>query len=375
MSAMWNYLRQSASTKSVTYDALYDDERSWDSRKPFCPAPRNYKDYLRFPRLRKAALWLILTDIVIFGILIAAFWPLITLLTRNEELFGPRFSVSPNDAPDAWSRPSERRIPRILHQTTANTTIPEKWVESQQSCINAYSNFEYHLWTDAKAREFIATEYPWFINVWDNYPFPIQRADSIRYFVLHHYGGIYLDMDTLCNETFPIDQIGSDDTVHHALFKSTLPTGVTNDFMISSPRHPAFTATIRKLPLFYSLTRFWGRLLPYGAIMISSGPFMLTLAVKSYMQDLPSLPTPTIQVINQTLLDPYITDLASCTWHQDDAKALMWIGDRPWSWYAIGVVGLTVGLWILNNGLLRIWKSLLPRATSVTDSIKLAKLV
>ena len=51
------------------------------------------------------------------------------------------------------------------------------------------------LWTDKKAREFIADEYPWFLETFDGYPYPIQRADAIRYFVLHHFGGIYIDLD------------------------------------------------------------------------------------------------------------------------------------------------------------------------------------
>ena len=51
------------------------------------------------------------------------------------------------------------------------------------------------LWTDAKSRELIATEYPWFLSTFDNYSQPIQRADAIRYFVLSRYGGVYIDLD------------------------------------------------------------------------------------------------------------------------------------------------------------------------------------
>ena len=53
----------------------------------------------------------------------------------------------------------------------------------------------FQLWTDVKSREFIATEYPWFLATFDNYSQPIQRADAIRYFVLNHFGGIYIDLD------------------------------------------------------------------------------------------------------------------------------------------------------------------------------------
>jgi mannosyltransferase OCH1-like enzyme len=51
------------------------------------------------------------------------------------------------------------------------------------------------LWTDELSMEFIAREYPWFLETFQNYPYPIQRADAIRYFVLAHYGGIYIDLD------------------------------------------------------------------------------------------------------------------------------------------------------------------------------------
>lgn len=37
--------------------------------------------------------------------------------------------------------------------------------------------------------------YPWFIETWDSYIYPIERADAIRYFALVHFGGIYIDLD------------------------------------------------------------------------------------------------------------------------------------------------------------------------------------
>jgi len=59
------------------------------------------------------------------------------------------------------------------------------------------------LWTDVKSREFIATEYPWFLTTFDNYSQPIQRADAIRYFVLAHFGGIYIDLDDVRSPPSP----------------------------------------------------------------------------------------------------------------------------------------------------------------------------
>lgn len=57
---------------------------------------------------------------------------------------------------------------------------------------------EYMLWTDATARQFIAEKYPAFLPTFDGYEYNIQRADAIRYFVLHHFGGVYMDLDMGC---------------------------------------------------------------------------------------------------------------------------------------------------------------------------------
>lgn len=230
------------------------------------------------------------------------------------------------------------------------------------------------LWTDELARDFISTEYPWFVENWDGYAFPIQRADAIRYFVLHHYGGIYLDMDTFCNETIPLEELEKGPGPHYALFKSTLPTGVTNDFMITTARHPAYAAAVSKLPLFYDITRFWAEIQPYANIMMSSGPLFLSLVVKDYLLGQPSLPSPTVQVIDPPELGPYITDLESATWHKADAHALMWLGTRPWTWFLAGAIGLMAGLYLINYLLILVCDTFVRKVPSITYAIKESKL-
>lgn len=362
MSTIWKSLgRLATRTTKATYTKVpYDEERlERDMASPW---------RLRFPRLRRAFLILLVIDLTVFGLLLHLLQPLFLLLRKNQEMFGPTVHLLEHDdnTPESW----QPKIPRILHQTTATNEIPDMWVESQKSCKDAYSDFEYKLWTDKLARDFISVEYPWFLDTWDAYPMPIQRADSIRYFVLYHYGGIYLDMDTLCNKTFPLHQVESHSVKHHAIFKDTRPTGVTNDFMISSARHPVFGAAIARLPFFYSISRVWGKFLPYVAIMITTGPFFLTLAAEGYLLEQPSLRSPTVAIINQTELDPYITDLQSCTWHQGDAQTIMWIGRHPWVWFAMGAVGVAVGLYVLNF-LLVIWRRVVFRNKS-TSSQKVA---
>ena len=43
-----------------------------------------------------------------------------------------------------------------------------------------------------------AQDYPEYLAMYDSYRFGIQRADAMRLFFLHKFGGIYIDMDIEC---------------------------------------------------------------------------------------------------------------------------------------------------------------------------------
>ncbi|KAM0330812.1 hypothetical protein ACHAQA_003767 [Verticillium albo-atrum] len=345
--------------KSYEEERLLDDYESAPPRRSTWP-----KKLLRLPRPKRSTTWLLLIDLTIIGLLVIAFWPLITLLLYNERLFGARLALPVEKEPHAEDHYQQHTIPRILHQTSATEQIRDDWVKPQQSCKDAYRDYEYMHWTDALARDLIANEYPWFLETWDNYPFPIQHADSLRYFVLHHYGGIYLDMDTWCNETIPIHQIEASGEKDLSVFKSTSPTGVSNDLMITTARHPIFEAVINRLVFYNKITRPWANIQPHTAVMMSAGPLFLTLVLKNYLLNLPELPTPSFQVVNATQLMPYMTDLEGQSWHHGDTQAMMWIGERPWVWYLMGAIGLAVGTYIVNFFLLLAWGCITKRRRS-----------
>ena len=53
------------------------------------------------------------------------------------------------------------------------------------------------LWNPRDSREFIRREYPWFLSTYDSYRLPVQRVDALRYFLMRHFGGIYIDLDNV----------------------------------------------------------------------------------------------------------------------------------------------------------------------------------
>jgi len=58
--------------------------------------------------------------------------------------------------------------------------------------------WEHKLWTDDSLNEFVSTHYPENLIFWNNFPYPMYKIDYARYMLLHHYGGIYIDLDERC---------------------------------------------------------------------------------------------------------------------------------------------------------------------------------
>jgi mannosyltransferase OCH1-like enzyme len=105
-------------------------------------------------------------------------------------------------------------IPKIIHQQWKDEYVPTKYQKWRQRWLELYPDPEYAhmLWTDKKGRELIQTHYSWFLDTYDDYEHNINRANAVRYFILHHYGGIYADLDYEPLRNFynllPMNQVG-----------------------------------------------------------------------------------------------------------------------------------------------------------------------
>jgi len=193
------------------------------------------------------------------------------------------------------------------------------------------------LWTDAKARDFIISEYPWFLDTWDGYAFPIQRADAIRYFVLSHYGGIYIDLDDGCQRS--LDPL----LAYPAWVRRTKPTGISNDVMGSIPGHPFFLRVIDSLPRY---NRNWH--FPYITIMSSTGPLFLSLIWRHY-NEIDHAPDTRVRIL---FPEEYMGNSWSFfshhlgnSWHKWDTKLLFWMAAH---WVQLTVIGFIVGFSVIG---------------------------
>ena len=126
-------------------------------------------------------------------------------------------------------------IPKIIHQTyKSESEIPEHWQQARQSILNKHSDYQYVFWTDNDIHRFLRTYYPVFYETtFLKYTHKIQQVDAFRYFVLYHYGGIYMDLDIGIKER--LDRYMNNDLV---LVKSAnTPNIYTNSLMMSSTKN------------------------------------------------------------------------------------------------------------------------------------------
>ncbi|KZW04351.1 hypothetical protein EXIGLDRAFT_828231 [Exidia glandulosa HHB12029] len=238
----------------------------------------------------------------------------------------------------------QERIPRILHQTWRTDTLPDRWQPVSQHCRDLMPDYEYKLWTDDSSREFIATNYAWFLPTFDAYTYPIQRADAIRYFILYHHGGIYLDLDVGCIKR--LDPL----LVHPVILPRTIPVGVSNDLMFAEKHHPFMEQTIHNLINFDHTY-----VLNYPTVMFSTGPMFLSAQYGLYTSAHPGPPgTPgEVRILPKSLYgknakpgeapNSFFEHFYGSSWHADDAAFITFLGKwgRILMW--VGAVVVVIG--------------------------------
>lgn len=79
--------------------------------------------------------------------------------------------------------------------------IPSIGSDAPEHCARVNSNFTIMVWNGTAGRSFLEDNYPWIMPTYNSYRHPIQRVDALKYFVLWHYGGVYMDLDITCRRS------------------------------------------------------------------------------------------------------------------------------------------------------------------------------
>ncbi|KAJ6444937.1 mannosyl phosphorylinositol ceramide synthase protein [Purpureocillium lavendulum] len=162
--------------------------------------------------------------------------------------------------------PRPRVVPPIIHQIyhnwkdPGNETIPALWDGARKTCIDLHPEWEYKLWTEKSSRDFIAKEYSWFLETYDNFKFPVQKVDALRYLLMRHYGGIYIDLDDA--KPLLYYPVWVTDGGHGAL---------SNNILGAAPNHPFWELATESM-----VSYAWNYPFPYVTISYATGQWFLT---------------------------------------------------------------------------------------------------
>ena len=175
-------------------------------------------------------------------------------------------------------------IPHILHQTWKSHEIPEVTASWVTSWMKVHPRWEYWFWTDDDIKELFVMYFYFYYSLYMHYPWSIQRADIMRYFILWLYGGIYADLDMECLR--PLNHLLSTYSciiarepeeiayVQHMRNMSI----ASNAFMACRPHHPFMKFIVNNL---------YSRITMNG-LLETTGPFMVTEMLIKYKESIAS---------------------------------------------------------------------------------------
>nr|POE77836.1 inositol phosphoceramide mannosyltransferase 3 [Quercus suber] len=180
---------------------------------------------------------------------------------------------------------STTQIPPIIHfiwfknlydKHLDVTQIPTIGSDAPELCKKYNPEYTINVWNASAARQLLEDHYSWFLPTYDSYSHPIQRVDAFKYFVLWHYGGIYMDLDIACRR--PLEPL----LQYPAWFAEASPLGVNNDLIATRAGHPVVMLMLQSLQ-----RRNRNLIFPYLTIFWSTGPQFTSDLLKEWFLEHP----------------------------------------------------------------------------------------
>jgi mannosyltransferase OCH1-like enzyme len=193
----------------------------------------------------------------------------------------------------------------------------EKFQLAANSCIKFHPNYNYTLWTHEKILIWLKLHYPWFVSHYQSYRYDMQRVDAMKYLLLFHFGGIYIDLDIKCKAQdlitamLPSDRIDNEPNI--ILHMGTEGISANTDIVAAKRFHPFFKLAVHQLK---SANRWF--YLYHLTIILSAGP---TYFYGIYRQF--PLKDEIYYVPNSLLYGNLIEGVGGATWYGRDSLFLI----------------------------------------------------
>lgn len=113
-----------------------------------------------------------------------------SIISDQRDNFDITFANYSASANQSTNDGTPNRIPPILHHIHLGNGSPRpEWLAARADCLRYHGNWQTYLWNDSNAGGFVQENYPHLKKMWDNYRYPVQRVDALRFMVLFKFGG------------------------------------------------------------------------------------------------------------------------------------------------------------------------------------------
>jgi inositol phosphorylceramide mannosyltransferase catalytic subunit len=212
-------------------------------------------------------------------------------------------------------------IPRHIHQiwlaSEHRQPMFNHFRSAADDCVRLNQHYNYTLWTDVQIVPWLNQHYPWFVSTYQSYWYDMQRIDAMKYFVLFHYGGVYVDLDIKCKTPDLIQSVlrasqtnGEPDIILHM---GTEGISANTDLMAAKQHHPFFQLAIRQLE---AANRWF--YLYHLTIILSAGPTFLFGIYRQYPWKETFYFVP-----NDVLWGSLVEGVGGGTWYGNDTLLLL----------------------------------------------------
>lgn len=198
--------------------------------------------------------------------------------------------------------------------------MPVHWKPSIEAWKRLHPDYTHILWTDEDNLAFMTEQYPHLLDLYLGWPYNIGRADMVRYCILDYYGGIYCDLDQKPLQNVDRFFKGTD---NEAYFGSASFAWVTNALMASKPGAKVWQKVFIEMRRAAEDGEI-AMLNRHFYIMMTTGPIMLTRAIRSYHEGvLGVLPSCFNPHDYDESANPFMVKLqGSGSWHEWDSRIL-----------------------------------------------------
>lgn len=173
---------------------------------------------------------------------------------------------------------SHQQIPKLIHMMWKSNDLSEEYRHNLESCKRVNSHYQLIFWNDSSIEQFLMNNYIWFMPTYRSYENNIEKADVARYFIIFHYGGIYMDLDMECVSDFKtIFSLAKKE--FSIIIGEGLGGGLTNSFFGATKNHPFIKKLCLSLGHYFHIPK---EVSAYWSIISGTGPLFVTRIYYDY---------------------------------------------------------------------------------------------